>query len=222
MPPGPTPMTSIRIAAFVAAFALTAGAHATAAAPSSPDLPGREETYLGATGARLDGPQTDTETTVIIEGVTLHTGTIEFDIAGEVQPGFSQAVRGFVGFAFNLSGPNRYECVYLRVANGRATSQEQRNHALQYISHPEFPWRRLREEKVSQYESYADIGEREWIHVRMVIKPARVSVYINGAPRPSLAVDRLPPEGPDTGRLALWAAVGSTAHYRNLVVTPAD
>ena len=50
--------------------------------------------------------------------------------------------------------------LYLRVANGRAPSQEQRNHALQYISHPDYPWRRLREEKVSQYESYADIGER--------------------------------------------------------------
>lgn len=214
------PMMSITIAALVAAIALAAGAHPTAAASTSPALPGPTATYLGSPSVRLDGPQTDTETTVVIEGVTLRTGTIEFDIAGEVQPGFSQAVRGFVGFAFNLSGPDQYECVYLRVANGRAASQEQRNHALQYISHPAYTWRRLREEKVSQYESYADIGEREWIHVRLVIEPARVSVYINGAPRPSLAVDRLAPEGPDTGRLALWAAVGSTAHYRNLVITP--
>jgi hypothetical protein len=212
---------SIRIAALAAMLALTAGAHPTTAASSRPALPGRETAYLGVPSVRLDGPQTDTETTVAIEGAVLHAGTIEFDIAGEVQPGFSQAVRGFVGLAFNLSGPDRYECVYLRVANGRASSQEQRNHALQYISHPEYPWRRLREEKVSQYESYADIGEREWIHVRLVIEPARVSAYINGAPRPALAVDRLPPEGPDTGRLALWAAVGSTAHYRNLVITPA-
>lgn len=179
---------SIRIAALAAMLALTAGAHPTTAASSRPALPGRETTYLGAHSVRLEGPQTDTETTVVIEGAVLHTGTIEFDIAGEVQPGFSQ---------------------------------EQRNHALQYISHPDFTWRRLREEKVSQYESYADIGEREWIHVRLVIEPARVSAYINGAPRPALAVDRLPPAGPDTGRLALWAAVGSTAHYRNLVITPA-
>lgn len=212
-------MAAIRLSPVVVALALIAAPAAAQAVSIVP--PGVAETYLGSPSVRLDGPQTDTETTVAIEGVSLHVGTVEFDIAGEVQPGFSQAVRGFVGFAFNLSGPNRYECVYLRVANGRAFSQEQRNHALQYISHPEFTWRRLREEKVSQYESYADIGEREWIHVRMVIEPARVSVYINGAPRPSLAVDRIPPEGPDTGRLALWAAVGSTAHYRNLVVTPA-
>jgi hypothetical protein len=215
-------MMTPRIAALAAVIALSAGSVAAMAAPSRPALPGLAETYLGSRSIRLDGPQTDTETTAVIEGAVLHTGTIEFDIAGEVQPGFSQAVRGFVGLAFNLSGPNRYECVYLRVANGRAASQEQRNHALQYISHPDYPWRRLREEKVSQYESYADIGEREWVHVRLVIEPARVSVFINSAPRPALAVDRLPPEGEDTGRLALWAAVGSTAHYRNLVVTPAD
>lgn len=215
-------MLSPRTAALAAAIALAAAAVEAVASPSRPALPGVAETYLGSPSVRLDGPHTDTETTVVIEGAALHTGTIEFDIAGEVQPGFSQAVRGFVGLAFNLSGPNQYECIYLRVANGRAPSQEQRNHALQYISHPDYPWRRLREEKVSQYESYADIGEREWIHVRMVIEPTRVSVFINGARRPSLAVDRLRSDGPDTGRLALWAAVGSTAHYRNLEVTPAD
>lgn len=216
-------MTTARIAALAAAIVITlaSGAEPAAAGSVRPALPGYAETYLGASSIRLEGPRDDTVITAPIDGVVLQTGTVEFDIAGEVQPGAGPSVRGFVGLAFAMSAPDRYECVYLRVANGRGASQEQRNHTLQYISHPDYTWRRLREEKVSQYETYADIGEREWIHVRMVIETARVSVYINGAPRPSLAVDRLRSDGPDSGRLALWAAVGSTAHYRNLVITPA-
>lgn len=215
---------TVKLLAAVAAF----GAVLTAAAPVSaslaaqrPSLPGVTETYRGSRSVRIEGPAADERRVELIEGVSFRHGAIEFDIAGEIQPGAHPTVRGFVGLAFNVAGPDTYECVYLRVANGRAESQAMRNRALQYMSHPDYHWRRLREEKAGEYESYADIGEREWIHVRIEVDATRVRTFINGAPRPSLAVDRLPNAGVDGGRVALFVAQGSTGHYRNLTIMPA-
>jgi hypothetical protein len=44
----------------------------------------------------------------------------------------------------------------LRPTNGRADDQVRRNHSTQYISYPDFPWYRLREETPGMYESYSD------------------------------------------------------------------
>lgn len=40
----------------------------------------------------------------------------------------------------------KLEAIYLRPTNGRADDQLRRNHAVQYISHPEHLWERLRAE----------------------------------------------------------------------------
>jgi len=48
------------------------------------------------------------------------------------------------------------EVFYLRPTNGRADDQLRRNHAVQYVSHLEFPGHRLRQESPGVYESYAD------------------------------------------------------------------
>ena len=61
------------------------------------------------------------------------------------------AMRGFVGVAFRVDpeDSNRYECFYLRPTNARADVQLRRNHTTQYVSHPDYPWYRLREESRS-------------------------------------------------------------------------
>ena len=72
-------------------------------------------------------------------------------------PGAFEGTRGFVGIAFRLQNDMRtYDAFYLRPTNGRADDQERRNHATQYISHPDWPWFRLRKETPSRYESYVD------------------------------------------------------------------
>jgi len=54
---------------------------------------------------------------------------------------------GFVGIAFHTQkNASHFECFYLGPNNGRADDQLRRNHVTQYVSHPDFPWRRLREE----------------------------------------------------------------------------
>lgn len=85
-------------------------------------------------------------TLVLIEGTEFQNGTIELELAGEPAADADPAMRGFVGVAFRVDpeDPNSYECFYLRPTNARADLQLRRNHTTQYVSHPDYPWYRLR------------------------------------------------------------------------------
>ena len=97
-----------------------------------------------------------------INGLDFANGVIEAEIAGAPAPGAPEGARGFVGIAFRLQNDMRtFDAFYLRPTNGRADDQERRNHAVQYISHPDWPWFRLRKETPSRYESYVDLVSRE-------------------------------------------------------------
>src|SRR5688572_1758834 len=93
------------------------------------------------------------ETLAVVEGTDFESGVIEAEIAGAPAPGAGEGARGFVGLAFRLQEDmKRYDAFYLRPTNGRADDQERRNHATQYVSHPEWPWYRLRKETPGRYE----------------------------------------------------------------------
>ena len=86
------------------------------------------------------------EQLAVIEGSN-STTAIEAEIAGAPMAGASAGARGFVGLAFRLQNDMRtYDAFYLRPTNGRADDQVRRNHSAQYISHPDWPWFRMRKE----------------------------------------------------------------------------
>ena len=158
----------------------------------------------------------------IIPGTSFENGTIEVDLAGDVIPGSSEASRGFTGMAFRVAPASlKYECFYVRPLNGRSQDQLQRNHSTQYISYPEFPWQRLREETPGKYESYVDLDPGAWTKVRIVVDGEKASLFVNGAPQPVLIVNDLK-HGASKGALALWIGPGVVAHFANLRVTSAS
>src|SRR5512145_1138877 len=115
--------------------------------------------------------QAQMEELAIVDGLEFASGVIETEVAGAVAPGAAEGARGFVGIAFRLSNDLRtYDAFYLRPTNGRAEDQERRNHALQYVSHPDWPWLRLRKETPSRYESYADLLPGEWTKIRIEVR----------------------------------------------------
>src|SRR2546422_4238913 len=76
-------------------------------------------------------------------------GTIEVDLLGRTQP-----VQGsFVGVAFHVADAQTYEAVYFRPFNFRAADSTRHSHAVQYISHPAFPWQKRSEEHTSELQS---------------------------------------------------------------------
>ena len=137
--------------------------------------------------------------------------------------GGEEGARGFVGIAFRLQPDNAtYDAFYLRPTNGRAEDQERRNHATQYISHPEWTWSRLRSETPSRYESYVDLQPDTWTKIRIEVHGARGRLYVHGQQQPTLVVNDLKSGANKTGAVALWFESGTVAHFRNLRVTAED
>jgi hypothetical protein len=174
----------------------------------------------GATGAAT---RTDfLETLAVVSGAEMSDGTIEIDLRGDVRPGAPPGSRGFVGVAFRVQPDGRsYDAFYLRPTNGRAEDQERRNHTTQYISHPDWPWFRLREETPGRYESYVDIQPSKWIHLKIEIAGERARLYVDGAEQPTLIVNDVKSGAGRTGKVGLWIEGSTIAHFANLVVTKA-
>jgi hypothetical protein len=179
--------------------------------------------YRGRSALRLvdaaPGGGDDVSRIAVVEGASLQDGTIEVNLSGDTVPDAPQNLRGFVGIAFRVSSDaSRFECFYLRPKNGRSEDQLQRNHSVQYISAPGFPWNKLRSEQPGKYESYVDLVPGEWTKLRIQIQGASARLFVNGSEQPTLIVQDLKqPVG--KGGIALWIGPGTIAHFAELNVS---
>ena len=176
---------------------------------------------LKVVAAQLSAPAgTTVETLALIEGLEFGDGVIEAEIAGDVRPGAPETARGFVGIAFRVQSDLRtYDAFYLRPTNGRADDQVRRNHAAQYVSHPDWPWFRLRKEFPSKYESYVDLVPGTWTKVKIEVRGEQARLYVHDMKQPTLIVNDVKSGANGKGAVALWIDVGTVAHFRNLMVS---
>lgn len=176
---------------------------------------GREAIRITDTGAPDLG---DAGLLAVLRGSSFQDGVIEVDLTGDTVPDAPSPLRGFVGVAFRVSGKRSgFECIYLRPKNGRSDDQLQRNHSVQYISVPDFPWQRLRSESPGKYEPYVDLIPGQWTHVKIVVAGKTARLYVNRAEQPVLLVNDLKLL-PSTGSIALWVGPGTIAHFANMMV----
>jgi hypothetical protein len=213
-----------------AAVLVLVSGSAAAAGEAVPLVPDRVETLgVDVAGVEYQGTkalevteQADAaagERMALIRDLAFGDGTIEVDLSGQVAAEAIQGARGFVGIAFRVQDDrSRYECFYLRPANGRAEDQLRRNHSAQYIAHPEYPWHRLRQETPGKYESYVDLVPGEWTKVKIVVSGRDARLYVHGADQPTLIVTDLKLDA-SAGGIALWIGPGTVAHFANLRVT---
>jgi hypothetical protein len=156
----------------------------------------------------------------ILTSTEFADGVIETAVAGDRRAGAPEAMRGFVGIAFRVAPEGaQFECFYLRPTNGRADDQLRRNHATQYISHPDYPWFKLREETPGVYESYADLVPGAWTALRIEVSGVRARLYVGGVKQPTLIVNDLK-LGETRGQIALWIGEGTEAYFSRIVVRP--
>jgi len=157
-----------------------------------------------------------------IDGIDFGNGTIEAEIAAAPAPGADTSARGFAGIAFRVQSDHKtYDAFYLRPTNGRAADQERRNHTAQYISHPDWPWFRLRRETPSRYESYVDLVPNTWTKIRIEVHGTQARLFVHDQPQPVLVVNDVKTGATAKGAVALWIGPGTIAYFRNLSVTPA-
>ncbi len=154
---------------------------------------------------------------VWLNNIEFSNGTIEFDVRGE-----DIKQHSFVGIAFHGKNDSTYDAVYLRPFQFKAADEVSRKKMLQYISLPEFTWRKLREQSPGIYEnSIAPEPEpTAWVKVRIVIKDAKISTYINDNKEPSMVVEKV--TSLKTGSIGLYVADTSGGDFANIKITKAD
>lgn len=156
----------------------------------------------------------------ILDAGQFKDGVIEIDVAGSPRSGATADARGFIGVSFRTGEHGEWsEIFYLRPTNGRADDQVRRNHSVQYVSHPDYPWYRLRQENPGVYESYTDLEPGVWTPVRIVVSGNTARLYVNGAAQPCLVVNDLK-HGAGAGRVALWAQMETEAYFGAISLTP--
>ena len=166
--------------------------------------------------------RTDTCMIAVITGREFRGGTIALDVAGSPRLDIAPGSRGFIGLAFHVSTePEGYECFYVRPTNARCDDQLRRNHTVQYVAAPDFPWQRLRQESPGVYESYADMETGAWTHLELRVAGTHAELFVNGASQPALIVNDLKLGDPG-GPIALWSWTYTDGYFANLTVTPKD
>jgi hypothetical protein len=175
--------------------------------------------YKGRKAVRLT-KDVEKDGFALLRGTDFQDGTIEADIALKITTPPGVRMPGFVGIAFRARpDASHYELFYLRPGNSHAEDQAMRNHSVQYVSAPDFPWERLRRQWPWVYESHAELQPETWMQVKIDVKGRSARLYVNGSEQPSLMVDGL--KGEDLhGGVALWGYQGEEAYFSNLRITP--
>ena len=171
--------------------------------------------------AQQSGQQPPMEQLAVIEGSDFANGDIEAEISGAPAPDAGEGARGFVGVAFRVQPDLKtYDAFYLRPTNGRADDQIRRNHSVQYISHPDWTWFRMRQETPKKYESYVDLVPGAWTKIRIEVRGDRARLFVHGQEQPTLIVNDVKSGARARGAIALWIDAGTVAHFRDVRVTP--
>lgn len=183
----------------------------------------KAEKYLGKLAVRVADTARGISSEVKfakIKDLSFQNGTLELEVAGKPLSQAGETARGFVGLAFRINNDHsKFECIYLRPTNGRADDQIRRNHSVQYISYPDYPWEKTRKETPGKYETYVDLAPGEWTKIKVEVQGNKARLYVHGSPQPTLIINDLQLGANQSGSLGLWVGSGTEAHFRNLVVT---
>jgi hypothetical protein len=150
-----------------------------------------------------------------ITGSDFTEGTIDVDLRGQ-----DKAQQSFLGIAFRVKDEVNHDAIYFRPFNFKADNVERKSHSVQYVSHPQFPWEKLRKEKPGAYENTVSPipDPNGWFHAKIVISKRRVSVYVDDAKEPCLVVNEIGKT--KGGAVGLWAGDNSGGDFANLTITP--
>lgn len=151
-----------------------------------------------------------------IKGIEFASGIIEFDVKGkDIQQ------QSFVGVAFHGLDEKTFDAIYFRPFNFKTEDPARRIRAVQYISHPTYPWQKLREQHPGKYEQPVNPvpDPNGWFHARIVVASPKVSIFVNDAKEPCLVVNQLSDR--KKGLVGLWVGNNSGGDFANLKLIPA-
>jgi hypothetical protein len=150
----------------------------------------------------------------VFKNIEFENGIIEFDVKGKNNPG-----KSFVGIAFHVQDEETFNAVYFRPFNFKNPDKTRSGHSVQYISHPEFTWRKLRNDFPEQFENpvIPVPNPEEYFHAKVVVEWPMVTVFVDDAKEPSLNV-KMKSEF-KKGKVGFWVGNGSDGEFKNLIVS---
>lgn len=147
-------------------------------------------------------------------------GTIEVKMYSRLQnPAPYSGIAGFIGVYFRVKEDNSaFEGIYVRPKVGRATNQQHRNHAVQYMSYPHYKFDTLRKIAPYKYEGSAPVALNEWITMRIEVNGETAEMFINGMKYSSFIVDKMLGNH-KKGGIGLYVDIGTIGYFKDLKVT---
>jgi hypothetical protein len=149
-----------------------------------------------------------------LDNVNFTNGIVELDIKGK-----DVLQQSFVGVAFHGRDEKTLDAIYFCPFNFQSSDPVRRIHAVQYVSHPDFPWNKLREDQNGKYEKAIPSAPNpnEWFHAKIIVDYPHISVYVNNSIEPCLSIDQL--NDRQSGRIGLWVGNNSGGDFANLIIT---
>lgn len=140
-------------------------------------------------------------------------GAIEIEMRGK-----DVFQRSFIGIVFHGIDAVNYDAVYCRPFNFSAKDSVRRIHSVQYISHPDFTWEKLRKERnaVFEKEIINPPSADNWFTMKLVIDGKTVKAYIGNAAEPSLTVEKLNTR--TSGKIGLFTADSSGGDFKTIKI----
>nr|WP_321238414.1 hypothetical protein [uncultured Tolumonas sp.] len=151
---------------------------------------------------------------LLFDSIKFEQAIIEFDALGQSEPPQSN----FLGIAFHATDDKTHDAVYYRPFNFKAEDPTRKIHAVQYVSHPEYPWFDLRRDMTDQFEK-AVIPSPDgdsWFHAKIEITQPEIRAYIGDSEVPSLVVNELIPRK-EKG-FGLWCGPGVGGYFSNIKI----
>lgn len=126
--------------------------------------------------------------------------------------------QSFVGIAFNGQNDSTFEAVYCRPFNFLATDSVRKIHAIQYIAHPIYTWKKLREERNAEFEKEIinPPNPDSWFTLTIRVDSDTVSAFIDSNKTPSLVVKRLTKDS--AGKIGLFVGDNSGGDFEIMEV----
>ncbi len=147
-------------------------------------------------------------------------GTIEVKMYSQLQnPAPYSGIAGFIGVYFKIQeNDTAFEGIYVRPKVGRVNNQLFRNHAVQYISYPQYKFDTLRKIAPYKYEGSAPVALNEWITMRIEVNGETAEMFINNMKYSSFIVDKMLGKN-KKGRIGLYVDIGTIGYFKDLKVT---
>lgn len=141
------------------------------------------------------------------------TGTLTIEMRGKDVP-----QRSFIGIAFHGQNDSTYDAVYCRPFNFHADDSIRKIHAVQYISHPLFTWKYLRENRNGEFEKGITNAPEpnDWFVMSVTIKKKTIEVFINDSTEPVLTINKLSKSV--KGSIGLFVGNDSGGDFRKLSI----